>query len=64
MARNSTVVTVFIASPSDVPKARDAVEQVIHEWNASNSKARGITLLPWRWETGAVAEYGEHPQKS
>jgi len=63
MARNSTVVTVFIASPSDVPKARDAVEQVIHEWNASNSKARGITLLPWRWETGAVAEYGEHPQK-
>lgn len=51
----------MIASPSDTTEARDAVEQAIAGWNASNAH-KGVILMPWRWETASVPVVGDHPQ--
>ncbi|WP_245637890.1 hypothetical protein [Actinomadura rubrobrunea] len=53
----------MIASPSDVPEARDAVKKAIHGWNNANAQTKGVILQPWRWETSAVPLLGAHPQK-
>lgn len=58
----ANVVRVMIASPSDLPSARDTVEAAIHGWNAANSKNKQIVLLPWRWETSAVPALGDRAQ--
>ena len=62
MVFSATVIRVMIASPSDVPEARDAVEKAIHGWNDANARIRGVVLLPWRWETSSVPVQGAHPQ--
>lgn len=62
MAYTATVLRAMIASPSDIPEARDAVEAAIHGWNDANSHSKGIVLLPWRWESSAVPVLGGHPQ--
>lgn len=56
------VLRVVIASPSDVPEARDAVEKALHDWNDANATTKGTVLLPWRWETSSVPLLGDHPQ--
>ncbi|QAV69737.1 DUF4062 domain-containing protein [Salinibacterium sp. UTAS2018] len=58
----ATVVRVMIASPSDVPEARNAVEKAVHGWNDANAAKKGVILHPWRWETSAVPVLGGHPQ--
>ncbi|OSP07846.1 DUF4062 domain-containing protein [Microbacterium sp. LEMMJ01] len=62
MSFAATVLRVMIASPSDIPDARDAVEAAINEWNNANSSTKQIVLLPWRWETSSVPVLGGHPQ--
>ncbi|EJF35698.1 DUF4062 domain-containing protein [Actinomyces massiliensis] len=59
----ATVLRVMIASPSDVPEARDAVEKAVHGWNDANAMNKSVILQPWRWETSAVPVMGAHPQK-
>jgi Domain of unknown function (DUF4062) len=63
MARGSLVLSVLIASPSDVGKERDVVAQVIHDWNAVNSRRMGISLEPIRWETHTFPASGARPQE-
>ncbi|MCC4908454.1 DUF4062 domain-containing protein [Microbacterium sp. cx-59] len=63
MSFNANVLRVMIASPSDVPEARDAVERAIHSWNDANSRAKQVVLVPWRWETSSIPMLGGHPQK-
>ncbi|WP_147039257.1 DUF4062 domain-containing protein [Microbacterium aerolatum] len=62
MTSIASVVYVMIASPSDVPEARDAVYEAIGRWNEANTRERGVVLVPLRWETGAVPLLGNHPQ--
>lgn len=62
MSFTATVLRVLVASPSDVPKARDTVESAIHSWNSSHAATRSIVLLPWRWESSSVPLLGDHPQ--
>lgn len=62
MSFNANVLRVAIASPSDVQDARNTVEKVLHDWNAANSAAKKVVLLPWRWETSSVPLLGSHPQ--
>ncbi|MCZ9293111.1 MULTISPECIES: DUF4062 domain-containing protein [Actinomycetes] len=62
MSFTATVLRVLVASPSDVPEARDAVESAIHSWNSRNAATRSIVLLPWRWESASVPLLGDHPQ--
>lgn len=59
---DAKVVTILIASPSDVITERDHAEEVIHEWNAVNAATRRVVLLPIRWEVHATPEMGAHPQ--
>lgn len=62
MSFGATVLRVMIASPSDIPDARDAVEAAINGWNNANAKNKQIVLLPWRWESSSVPVLGDHPQ--
>ncbi len=53
---------VMIASPGDVASERAIVRDVIYEWNAVNSNARKIVLLPVGWESHSSPEMGAAPQ--
>lgn len=56
------VFTVMIASPSDVPVARQAVYDSLSEWNDANTRHRNVVLLPLKWETSAVPQIGRDAQ--
>ncbi|HVW04448.1 MAG TPA: hypothetical protein VHB78_05535 [Vicinamibacterales bacterium] len=62
MSYPTTVVEILIASPSDVPEARDIVAAVISDWNIAQSRQHGLTLVPVRWEAYAVPEANGDPQ--
>ncbi len=62
MSYSAKVLRVMIASPSDVPEARDAVERAVHGWNDAYARSKGVILQPWRWESSAVPVLGAHPQ--
>jgi len=62
MARQETILTVFVASPSDVVKERDQVVSVIEELNTLFRKQLGLRLEVLRWETDAVPGMGSDPQ--
>jgi hypothetical protein len=59
---SATVYRVLIASPGDLTEEREVIEEVVNSWNASHADAEGIVLLPVRWETHAVPEYGDRAQ--
>ncbi|SMO56159.1 hypothetical protein [Propioniciclava tarda] len=62
MTFTANVVRVLIASPSDVAEQRDTAEAVMLRWNAEHAEAKGILLMPVRWEQAATAESGNRPQ--
>lgn len=62
MTRSSTIVQVFVASPSDVEEERDTLESVIFELNKSWSKLLGVTFELIRWETDTYPGTGTDPQ--
>lgn len=62
MSHLATIFHVMIASPADVPEARDAVHTALTRWNEANTAARNVALVPLRWETTAVPMLGDHPQ--
>jgi len=62
MSYKATVFNVMIASPGDVASERSIVREVIAEWNAVHSAARGIVLLPTGWESHSSPEMGNTPQ--
>jgi hypothetical protein len=53
----------MIASPGDVASERAIVRDVVYEWNAVNSGARKIVLLPVGWETHSSPEMGAPAQQ-
>jgi hypothetical protein len=63
MAYSANVVEIMIASPDDVVKERQVVQDVIYEWNCINSAERHIVLLPLRWETHSAPLMGIRPQE-
>lgn len=62
MAYTAHVLRVMIASPSDLPHERDAVQEAVHSWNDSNARNKKVILQPWRWETSAVPQVGGRAQ--
>ncbi|MCJ2042896.1 DUF4062 domain-containing protein [Methylobacterium sp. J-059] len=58
MAYQATVIPVMIASPSDVPRERAIVREVVNEWNYVNSRSRQAVLMPTGWETHSAPELG------
>jgi hypothetical protein len=59
---HAEVYKVMIASPGDVTEERKIIREVISEWNAVNSEARKIVLLPIGWETHTTPEMGDRAQ--
>jgi hypothetical protein len=53
----------MIASPSDVGDERVIVREVIAEWNAVNSRAEAVCLMPVGWETHSSPELAGRPQQ-
>lgn len=62
MARNETVLSVFVASPSDVADARKRLERVVDELNFVWSRQFGVRLELVKWETHAYSDVGRDPQ--
>lgn len=62
MAFASKTLKVFIASPSDLKQERDAAEAAIVDWNAIHAEAKGVVLLPVRWETSVFPVANQRPQ--
>ena len=62
MARQETVLSVFVASPTDVDDERARLEEVIHELNVAWARNLGIRLELIRWETHASPGFGSTPQ--
>ncbi|WP_199243457.1 hypothetical protein [Hymenobacter sedentarius] len=46
----------MIASPGDVPEERQAVRELIYEWNALHADERKQVLLPVGWETHSAPD--------
>ena len=53
MPRSSTVLQVFVASPSDVADERTTLDAVIAELNRTWVGSLGVTFEVWKWETHA-----------
>lgn len=62
MARQETILSVFVASPNDVDEERNRLEEVIRELNTTWSQDLGIRLELVRWETHAYPSFGEDAQ--
>src|SRR5260370_20274477 len=62
MSYRAKVVKVMIASPSDVPGARQAIRNVIQEWNFAHSEDKNIVLMPVGWESHSTPSMGDRPQ--
>jgi hypothetical protein len=59
---HSSTLEVMVASPSDLTTARSSRSNAIHDWNAHESRAKHVVLLPVMWETHSWPEAGGHPQ--
>ena len=62
MPRSETILSVFIASPSDVSEERDRVDDVVSQLNTMHAKRTGIRLEVLRWERDVTPAAGTDPQ--
>jgi hypothetical protein len=62
MGRQTTILQVFVASPSDLNGERIALDSVIRELNQMHSESTGAYLELVKWETHAVPGFGADPQ--
>jgi hypothetical protein len=60
--RSAIVLSILIASPSDVKEEREVVTQAIYNWNASHFLETGIILNPIKWESHSYPASGNRPQ--
>lgn len=62
MPRQSTTVSVFLASPSDVQHERDLISEVANRWNMRHGRAKAIFIELLRYETSVSAGFGSDGQ--
>ena len=62
MARDERVITVLVASPSDLEPERSRLEEVIREFNIVWSKNLCLRLELVKWETHGFPGIGEDAQ--
>lgn len=62
MAKQITLIKVFVASPGDVDSEREALEHVIRDLNVILGKTREIQLDLVKWETHAYPSLGKDVQ--
>lgn len=64
MAQSVTLVTVFVASPSDVREERDAIERAVKELNLTIAPSRNARVEVVRWETYVRPSVASDPQSA
>lgn len=62
MPRSEDVLSIFLASPSDVTEERSRAADVVFEWNRAWSRNLGLRLELLRWEDDAYPDAGEDAQ--
>lgn len=62
MPRNETVLSVFLASPSDVQEERETVYEVITELNQIWSRNLNLRLDLTKWETHTYPQFASYSQ--
>ena len=62
MAYDAKALEVMIASPGDVQAERNAVREILTEWNALHSREHSLVLLPVGWDTHSAPDLGGRPQ--
>ena len=62
MARSETILSVFVASPSDVSEERDRLESIIEEFNSIHARRTGIRLELLSGERDASPGFAEDAQ--
>ena len=62
MARQETVLKVFVASPEDVSEERGCLEEIVRELNTIWAQQFGIRFELIHWETHTYPGFGEDPQ--
>ena len=62
MPRIETILSVFVASPSDVSEERDLLESAINELNRTLPGRTGVRLELLRWEHGTWPSFGKDAQ--
>lgn len=58
MARTESVLSIFLASPSDVADERNRLADAIFEWNKTWARNLGVRLEVIRWEEDAYPGLG------
>lgn len=62
MVYRASVVSVMIASPSDVVEQRDDVRSIINNWNYVHGPTARVILMPIGWETHASPDLAGRAQ--
>jgi hypothetical protein len=63
MPKSVTVISLFLASPSDVTHERAVVSATVDEWNARHSSTSGTTFNLLTWEKSVSAGFGDDGQQ-
>jgi hypothetical protein len=63
MARAETVMSIFLASPSDVGEERATVNDLVNELNGTWSKGLGVRLEVISWEDSVHPGVGDYAQE-
>jgi hypothetical protein len=59
MSRDTvTLLTIFVSSPGDVAKERQALDKVVQRINSTDGQARGVHLEVFNWERAVVPQIG------
>lgn len=61
MAKDATVISILVASPSDVTEERECLEEVVSNINLAFAASK-IRLELIRWERNASPAFGKDPQ--
>lgn len=62
MSFDAKIYKILVASPGDVEEERQAIPEIISEWNNLNSENNGVVLLPVKWETHSAPLMGQRAQ--
>lgn len=62
MPRNETIITIFLASPSDVQEERKSLEYIVSELNKTWSKTLNTRFELLKWETDVYPNFGAYSQ--
>lgn len=62
MSRTESVLTIFLASPSDLVEERNLLQEIIVEWNQTWARNLGLRLELLRWEQDAYPGIGADSQ--